>query len=126
MLAKDVSSISCALTNGSKVYYVKVESDFQKGTSTSRIYSVSLSGKNRKLVKKITQRDEFGYVDLVGIYNGSLYYETRLDYGYQDGKKTQLYCLNLKSGKSKRVSSDYTTLYGYSGGSDRYIWQQYW
>ena len=122
MLAKDVSSISCALTNGSKVYYVKVESDFQKGTSTSRIYSVSLSGKNRKLVKKITQRDEFGYVALVGIYNGSLYYETRLDYGYQDGKKTQLYCLNLKSGKSKRVSSDYTTLYGYSGGSDRYIY----
>lgn len=121
-IAKDVSSISCALTNGSKVYYVTVLSDFQKGTSTSKIYSVSVSGKNRKLVKKITQSNEFGYVALVGIYNGALYYETRLDNGYQEGKKTQLYRMDMKTGKAKKVSSDFTTIYGYSGGSDRYIY----
>lgn len=121
-LAKEASSISCALTNGSSVYYVKVSSDFQKGTSTSKIYSVSVSGKNRKLIKKITQSNEFGYVALVGIYNGALYYETRLDYGYQEGKKTQLYRMDMKTGKAKRVSSDFTTIYGYSSGSARYIY----
>ena len=66
------------LYNGSKVYYATwnlAANGYEFTDSTKvRIHSVSDTGKNRKTVKSIAVKDYAGYITLLKVYNGRLFF----------------------------------------------------
>ncbi|MGN1414221.1 MAG: hypothetical protein ACI4WY_08240 [Anaerovoracaceae bacterium] len=102
------------LTNGSKIYYSL------KRAEKGRIYCGSIDGSKPKLLKTVSLKgnDE---ITLLGIYNGSLYFQTG-DINNVYSQKTPLYRLNLKSKELKKVSVNFNATYGYASGNGRYLY----
>ena len=117
------------LFNGTKVYYTTY--DYERGDESSkfRIHSVSKTGKNKVTLKTLTVKDGCGYTELLGVYNGRVYF-TRFDKDWEDNKTAGKLCSmkmtkDAKTGKYlvSTVNKDFPHADSRGAGS-RYIYAQ--
>ncbi len=108
--------------NGSKIYYT-TENYLCGGDPVKvRIHSVSKTGKNKKILKTITVKDDCPYGELLNVYSGRLYF-ARYNKDWEENiADSKLYSMNMSgdSYKVTRHSSDFP--FAGSAGNSRYIY----